>query len=141
MPRSKKPLDSFIVDLMEAGVPTKEGRIYPTVVVENILGQLQHSPVTIEEVSPLERKAKGIPVCYSWPEHAMAKSSDAEIVDNHLKIKFDVINNKYGKLLKKTYDEHKLKYIPVGIGDVNEKNEVTEYKIQYVTFKVEDGTN
>jgi len=139
MPRSKKPLATFTVDLIEASTPTKEGRIYPPELVEKLLQQILEKPITIEEVSPIERKAKGIPVCYSWPEHAMANSTGAEIVDNHLMVNFDIINNKFGKLLKKTYDEHKMKFIPVGTGDVNDKNEVTDYTMQYVTFKVEDG--
>ena len=141
MPRSKKPLATFTVDLMEASVPTRNGRIYTQEVIEKIRQQILEKPVTIEEVSPIERKAKGIPVCYSWAEHAMAKATEAEVVDNRLMVKFDIFNNKFGKLLKKTYDEHKLKFIPVGTGDTNDKNEVTDYQMQYVTFKVEDGTD
>lgn len=141
MPRSKKPLDTFTVELMDAAVPTKDGRIYPPELIEKLRQQILEKPITIEEVSPLERKAKGIPVCFSWPEHAMAKSTAAEVTGNHLEVTFDIFNNKYGKLLKKTYDEHKLKFIPVGTGDTNERNEVTDYQMQYVTFKVDDGQN
>lgn len=141
MPRSKKPLGTFMVDLMEANVPTRNGRVYTPEVIEKVRQQILEKPVTIEEVSPIERKAKGIPVCYSWPEHAMAKNTEAEVIDNRLMVKFDIFNNKYGKLLKKTYDEHKLKFIPVGTGDTNDRNEVTDYQLQYVTFKVDDGTD
>lgn len=139
MPRSKKPLGNITVELLVAGQPTKEGRVYPPEIIAKLCADINSRPVTIEEVSPLERRAKKIPVCYSWPEHAMAKSTGAHVEDGNLLVDFDVLNNKYGNLLMKSLDAGNVTYMPVGIGDTDKDNNITEYTMTYVAIDVKYG--
>lgn len=141
MPRAKKPLGHIQVELLVAGQPTRNGHIYPPEIVEKLCAEIKHSPVTIEEVSPLERRAKQIPVCYSWPEHAMAVSTDATVDNGALKVDFDVKNNKYGSLLMKSIEAGDVSYMPVGIGDTDKDNVITDYKMTYVAIDVKYGNN
>ena len=139
MPRKKKPLAHITVELLTAGVPTVNGTVYSREILEKAVEDMAQKPITIEEVSPVERRAKKVPVCFSWPERAMAESTSAGIVDNTLVVDFDIKDNRYGKLLKAVIDEHPVKWKPVGVGDTDADGNVTDYKISYVTFGLVDG--
>lgn len=139
MPRAKKPLGSIKVDLLVAGQPTRSGHIYPPEILEKLCADINEKPITIEEVSPLERRAKKIPACYSWPEHAMAVSTGASVDDGVLNVNFDIKNNKYGSLLMKSIDAGNVSYMPVGIGDTDENAVITDYKMTYVAIDVNYG--
>lgn len=139
MPRKKKPLAHITVELLTAGVPTVNGTVYSREILEKAVADMAQRPITIEEVSPVERRAKKVPVCFSWPERAMAESTSAGIVDNTLVVDFDIKDNRYGKLLKAVIDEHPVKWKPVGVGDTDADGNVTDYKISYVTFGLVDG--
>lgn len=141
MPRTKKPLGHIRVELLVAGQPTTSGLVFPPEVIEKLAADIRETPVTIEEVSPVERRAKGIPVCYSWPEHAMAVSTGAAVEDGILKVDFDVKNNKYGSLLMKSIDAGNVSYMPVGIGDTDKDNVITSYKITYIAINVKYGND
>jgi len=141
MPRSKKPLGTIDVELLIADQPTRNNRVYTKPLIEKLAADINTKPITIEEVSPLERKLKKVPVCYSWPEHAMATSTKAEVVDNRLMVSFDIKNNKYGTLLKKSI-EAGVGFMPVGIGDEDENGVVTDYTVSYVAIDAGgNGTN
>ena len=139
MPRKKKPLAHITVELLTAGERTASGNVYSMEILEKLKAEILGKPVTVEEVSPVERRAKKVPVCFSWPERAMAESTSADIVDNTLVVGFDIKDNRYGKLLKAVLDEHPVKWKPVGVGDTDADGNVTDYKISYVTFGLEDG--
>lgn len=142
MPRAKKqPLGHIEVELLVAGQPTRNGRVYPPEIIEKLCADINKTPVTIEEVSPLERRAKQIPVCYSWKEHAMAKSTGARVDDLKLIVDFDIINNKYGSLLQKSIEAGTVSYMPVGIGDTDKDNVITDYQMTYVAIDVNYGNN
>ena len=138
MARKKKEPKVIRVELMQADVPTRSGYIYPRELLEKLATSINEgrTPVAIEEVSPLERKAKGIPVCSSWKEHAMALAVDASLDERgYLQVDFALKGNKYGKLLETTLASgKKYEFFPVGTGDTNSKNEVTSYSMQYVSF-------
>jgi hypothetical protein len=139
VPRKKKPLGHFVAELLTAGERTASGNVYSMEILEKLKAEILGKPVTVEEVSPVERRAKKVPVCFSWPERAMAESTSADIVDNTLVVGFDIKDNRYGKLLKAVIDEHPVKWKPVGVGDTDADGNVTDYKISYVTFGLEDG--
>lgn len=141
MPRAKRPPVEFDVDLLVAGEATASGNVYPPEIIEQLVEKINETPVTIEEVSPVERKAHKVPVCYSWPEHAMAVSTKAVCADGHLVITFALKTNKYGKLLKKTMEENAVVFKPVGIGDTDESGTITKYTLVYVTFRVVNGSD
>lgn len=141
MPRAKKPLGHIQVELLVAGQPTQNGRVYPDGVLEHVCASIKANPVTIEEVSPVERRANKVPVCYSWKERAMAHSTDAVMDDGVLKVDFDVNNNKYGSMLMKCIEAGDVEYMPVGEGDVDKDNVITDYKINYVTFVMKQHGN
>lgn len=133
-------MSSMDIELLVADQPTAAGNKYPLSVLESIANAINVKPVTIEELSPIERKAKGQPICYSWPEHAMATSTKAVVVDGTLRVSFDVKNNKFGKLLMSTMEsvggQEKLVFMPVGIGDTDSDGVIKPgYAVQYVTFK------
>jgi hypothetical protein len=139
MPRKRKYIGNITVDLLTAGVPTRNGRVYPPELIAKLREDIVARPVTIEEVSPVERRAKKVPVCYSWPEHAMADSTGAEVVGGTLRVDFAIRDNRYGKLLDRLVSEGGVSFKPVGIGDCSPDGTVTEYRITYVTFEVPRG--
>jgi len=143
MPRASKPKPTFRVNILDAGVMTKGGRVYPPELVAKLAADINEHPVTVEEVSPLERKVKKVPICYSWPEHAMAVSQNAEVEDGKLFVNFAIKGNKYGKLLKTVLDANspgRVAFKPVVIGDDAPDGTMTSAKISYVTFEVKpDG--
>ena len=143
MPRASKPKPTIRANILDAGVKTKSGRVYPLELVEKMAADINEHPITIEEVSPLERKVKKIPICYSWPEHAMAVSQNAEVEDGKLFADFAIKGNKYGKMLKTVLDANtpeRVAFKPVVIGDDAPDGTMTAAKISYVTFEVKpDG--
>ena len=140
MPRAKKPpLGHIMVELLVADQPTRGGRVYPKELIDKLCADINSKPVTIEEVSPLERRAKQIPVCYSWKEHAMAVSTGATVDDGKLSVEFDIKNNKFGSLLQKSIEAGNVGYMPVGIGDTDDKGNVTDYTISYIAIDVTNG--
>ena len=138
MPRASKPKQKITVNLLNAGEATRNGRVYPPELVAKLAADIKANPITIEEVSPIERKVKKIPLCYSWPEHAMAVSTDAGVIDSKLMVEFEVKGNKYGKLLKTVLEANPdgVHFKPVVIGDDAPDGTMTSAKISYVTFDV-----
>lgn len=134
MPRKKSAPKTIRVELFDTTRPTKDGRIYTPELIEKIRKGIEEKPVGIEEVSPVERRAKHIPVCYPWPEHDMAVSTGSEVVDGKLFVDFAVKNNRFGKLLNTTIESGDVEYIPVGIGDADKDNVVSEYTLQYIAI-------
>lgn len=134
MSRKKAQPKIVRVELFDSTHPTADGRVYPLELLERIRAAIAEKPVGIEEVSPVERRVKHIPVCYPWPEHDMALSTSSEIVDGKLFADFAVKNNKFGRLLNATIEAGDVEYIPVGIGDVDKDNVVSEYTLQYVAI-------
>lgn len=141
MPRTKKPLGKITTVLLVAGQPTYNGLIYPKEILDKLCEDINAKPCTIEEVSPLERRANGIPACNAWPEHAMASSTGASVIDGKLTVDFDVKNNKYGSMLMKSIQAGEVEYIPVGIGDYDKDNVVTKYNISYITMELKYNGN
>ena len=140
MPRAKKPLGHIQVELLVAGQPTRSGHVYTPEAIEKLCADIKETPVTIEEVSPLERRARKIPVCNSWPEHAMAVSTDASVDNGVLKVDLDIKNNKDGSLLMKSIEAGEVVYKPVGV-TTDEGDVISNYKMNYVTIDVQYGTN
>jgi hypothetical protein len=71
----------------------------------------------------------------------MAISTDATVDNGALKVDFDVKNNKYGSLLMKSIEAGDVSYMPVGIGDTDKDNVITDYKMTYVAIDVKYGNN
>lgn len=146
MARPRKSLGEFTVDLLVADEPTAAGHVFSAELLGSIANAINMKPVTLEELSPIERKVKGIPLCYSWPEHAMATSRIAVVDNGRLRVTFTVNGSKYGKLLMSTIDSaggvENIVFKPVAIGDVDPNNNILPgYSVQYVTFSLGNQEN
>ena len=139
-PKNKQPLAHFAVNLFESGVPTRNGRIYDAETISRIGNQINTTPTVIEEVSPIERSIKNIPISEVWLDHAMAISTGATMQDGKLLVEFDVLPNRYGKLLMSTIESvggiENMNFAPVGCGDVDSNGVVKGYTYSYVSFNV-----
>lgn len=129
----------IIVELLDIGKPTRNGHIYTQETIDKVARTINAKPITIEEVAPLDRHKKKIPPFVSWPEHAMADSTGAEIRDGSLVVYFTIRNNKYGEMLEKTMSSNRLVFKPVGYGDVGPDNVVKDFTMTYITFGIADG--
>lgn len=138
--QSKKPLAAITVNLFDVDKMSKGGRKYPLDILAKTVDDINSNPTVIEEISPIERELKYIPVTDVWMEHAMAKSTRAYFEDGQVKVDFDVVPNKYGELLMKTIETEggidKMNFMPVGYGNTADDGTVSDYKFCYVTFKV-----
>jgi hypothetical protein len=142
MPRARKPRRIIRVPLFDIGKPTAGGRVYTEESLAPLLAELSAGKkFTIEEMSPIERKLKGINEWDSWAEHSMAESVGHSLDNGVLSIDFELKGNRFGKLLGATldtYGENGVRYFPVGTGEENENVQITSYKLSYISFEIKE---
>src|SRR5210317_610414 len=87
--KTTKPKPTFTTVLMVADTPTEKGRIYPIELLHRLLERFTVKPeIIVQEMNPVERELKKIPIAEPWDKKIMATVKSAEIIDNQLMITF-----------------------------------------------------
>jgi hypothetical protein len=137
---SKEEPFKFSSVLLNADKPTSDGRFYPKVVIINILKRCTEKPeLIIQEMNPVERGVKKIPLAEPWSERIMAHVTGAEMEGVNLVIHAECRNNRYGRMLRgiilSTGIEN-VEFFPVGYGTVTDKNVINpDYKLNYIAME------
>lgn len=127
--------------LMIAGMPTDTGRIYPPEVLSRLMERFTLKPeIIIQEMNPVERELKKIPIAEPWDKKIMATVKRAELIEGKLVIHFVCKNNKDGRKLTGIIDTmgiNAIDFIPVGYGTANEAGIVAPtYRLNYIAVEL-----
>lgn len=132
---------TFSVVLMVAGMPTiPNGEIYTMQIMQMIVERCTLKPsLIIQEMNPVERKAKKIPLAEPWDKKIMADIVSAQIVGNKLVIACECRNNRDGRKLAgliETVGIESLEFFPVGYGVQGANGVIApDYKLNYVAVE------
>ena len=146
MPRIKVDYQ-FPAEVIDCNRPTKDSSTgelhwYSPETVDNVVKQVKEGTrFIIQELNPIERGIKKIPLSSVWEEQIMGHCIAAENVGGRLIMTFKCESNKHGKKLMnicESYGVKKLNIFPVGFGvleDRDGKKVVNRFKLIYVAFE------
>ena len=138
--KSKEEKYTFSSVLLNADKQTVDGRFYPKDVIIKILKRCIEKPALIvQEMNPVEREAKKIPLAEPWDEKIMATVTGAEMQGVDLVFHAECKNNRYGKILKGiilSIGLENIEFFPIGYGTVTDKNVIKpDYKLNYIAVE------
>ncbi len=131
----------FSAVLMVAGMPTvPNGEIYSMQIMNRIVERCTLKPsLIVQEMNPVERKAKNIPLAEPWDKKIMADIVSAQIMGTRLVINCECRNNRDGKKLQgllQTVGIDALEFFPVGYGIQGADGVINpDYKLNYVAIE------
>ncbi len=146
MPRIKVDYQ-FPAEVIDCNNPTRDSTTnelhwYSPETVDDVVKKFKEGErFIIQELNPIERGIKKIPLSSVWEEQIMGHCIAAENVNGRLVMTFKCESNKHGKKLMnicESYGVKNLKIFPVGWGDLEErdgKKFVTKFKLIYVAFE------
>lgn len=141
-PKKKTPKKKtkFSAVLFTADKPTADGRIYPMAVLQKTLERFTKKPIIIvQEMNPVERKVKKVPLAEPWSKKVMANVLKGEIVDNDLIFYAECRANRDGRKLAgiiKSIGLENVHFFPVGYGVVDDKNVIDPtYQLNYISVE------
>lgn len=128
-----------IPGLFIANKPTESGNIYTSECLILIERQILTNKLTVQEMNSPEREKLRIPVYEPIQSRVMAIITSVSINGDSLDCVIETKSTREGKKLNGIIDTlgglDKLNFIPVGLGYTNEKNEVYNYILKYVTIE------
>lgn len=140
MTKIKEELYKFSAVLMVAGMPTVDGNIYPMHVLAKLVERFTLQPrIVIQEMNPVERKMKNIPLSEPWDKKIMAYVVSATIAKSALIINCECKNSREGKVLAGLIQSNGINsvdFFPVGYGLVGADGVISpDYRLSYVAFE------
>lgn len=138
---TKTDVIEYSTVLMIAGMPTETGRIYPPDVVARLLERFTLKPeIIIQEMNPVERELKKIPLAEPWDKKIMATVKRAEVSGGKLIIYFTCKKNKDGRKLEgiiQSMGMNAIDFVPVGYGMADERGIVSpSYRLNYIAVEL-----
>lgn len=130
----------FTVPLMVAGMPTVDGNIYPIQVLNNLVERFSLKPaIIIQEMNPVERKLKKIPLSEPWEKKAMGYITKGMVINSTLMIQCECKSSREGKILSgliKNFGVNGIEVFPVGYGICGKDGIISpDYKLSYVAVE------
>lgn len=130
----------FSAVLMVAGMPTIDGNIYPMHVLNKLMERFTLQPrIIIQEMNPVERKMKNIPLSEPWDKKAMAYVMGASIVNSSLIINCECKTTRDGNMLAgliQTSGIAGVEFFPVGYGVAGADGIILpDYRLSYVAVE------
>lgn len=135
-------------DCIPVDIPSKKtGRIYPLAILNDIANQINTSP---QEILIINHVGDWQDVDYSRACGSVTRGS-ASVIDGILKMTANFLNKDFflshpfefvpclknvdlssGNMMEKFTQLDLIEYSPIGIGNVDSKKVITEYKITYI---------
>lgn len=139
--KQKEEKFKFSTVLMVAGMPTvPNGEIYTPQIMSKILERITLKPqLIVQEMNPVERKAKGVSLAEPWSKKIMANIVAGEIVGNKLVIHCETRLNRDGRKLAGLIQNNGIEtveFFPVGYGIQGADGVISpDYRLNYVAVE------
>lgn len=131
----------FSTVLMVAGMPTvPNGEIYTIDIMRRLVERFTVKPrLIVQEMNPVERRAKNISIAEAWNQKVMADIISGEIVGNKLVIHCQTRLNRDGRKLAgilQTNGMNSVEFFPVGYGMQDASGVIApDYQLNYVAVE------
>jgi len=136
----KKSKVIFSAALLIAERPTTNGNVYSTALCQKLIERFTLKPhIVIQELNPVERQLKGIPLAEPWDKRVMAVVKSAAMVGDVLVITAECRLTRDGKKLSgmlKTLGLDTIEFMPVGYGIPDNLNRIgLDYRLNYIAVQ------
>ena len=130
----------FTAPLIIADRMTTKGNVYPRELCQKLIERFTLKPhIEIQELNPVERQLKGIPLAEPWPKKTMAVIKSAHMYGDMLIISAECRLTRDGKKLAgmvKSLGIDALEFMPVGYGIPDNMNRIgLDYRLNYVAVE------
>jgi len=131
----------FSAVLMVAGMPTvPNGEIYTIDIIRRLVERFTVKPrIIVQEMNPVERKAKNVSIAEAWNQKVMADVISGEIVGNKLVIHCQTRLNRDGRKLAgilQTNGLNSVEFFPVGYGVMDPSGVISpDYQLNYIAVE------
>jgi hypothetical protein len=139
--KKKEEKFKFSTTLMLAGQPTvPNGEIYTHELIRRLVERFTVKPyIIVQEMNPVEREAKKIPLAEPWSKKVMANVVSGELVDGKLIIHCETRLNRDGRKLAGIIQENgieSVEFFPVGYGVPGPNGVIApNYQLNYVAVE------
>ena len=140
MAEPKAETSKFSATLLIANMPTQDGRMYSSALCAKIAERMCQKPsIIIQELNPVERQLKKIPMAEPWSKKIMATVVDAELIENRLVFSAECTSNRDGKKLAGMIESlgmKDLEFVPVGYGIADASGVIgIDYRLNYIAVE------